>query len=257
MGGIGYETNKNKSQDLEFEEKERVKTLEACGEIETFVGKNKIDCIKSIFKKGTIKGSLIKDELYLVNDKYGFYSNGWEWQFCEYTPVEVEIDSYWGEHRTETQYETKHLKELEFEDIYNLLNEENKKQVDKIIEEKEEEFYKNSWNRIYYELEANTKYNDMRFYLEYKNTCFEIRIDKRGYIEIFADDLECYADKYNYFKEEVEKRIDEKIIKYIDKGITKLENGFVYKNNYYETFEEVKDVITEEEKPKEEEPNGN
>ena len=36
MGGIGYETNKNKSQDLEFEEKERVKTLEACGEIETF-----------------------------------------------------------------------------------------------------------------------------------------------------------------------------------------------------------------------------
>ena len=62
----------------------------------------------------------IKNELYLIDDKYGYYSNGWEWQFCEYTPVEVEIEPAWSYYdaKVETQYETKHLKVLEFEDLF-------------------------------------------------------------------------------------------------------------------------------------------
>ena len=35
-------------------------------------------------------------------------------------------------------------------------------------------------------------------------------------------------------------------MQYLDKNIQKLENVFVYKNNYYETFEEVKEVIEKE-----------
>lgn len=78
-------------------------------------------------------------------------------------------------------------------------------------------------------------------------------IDNIGnYVEVFTDGLECCADRYDEFKDEVHKKIDEEVIKYLDKNIQKLENGFVYKNNYYETFEEIKEKIEEEGKENEE-----
>ena len=114
-----------------------------------------------------------------------------------------------------------------------------------------EEYYEKSYNDIYYEFTINEKKDKINFYLEYKGTFYGVRITEDNYVEVFADGLECYADRYDEFKDEVHKKIDEEVIKYLDKDSHKLENGFVYKNNYYETFEEVKDVITEEEKSEE------
>ena len=253
---IKYKLTNGNQQDLYFdnEDNTKIEHLNSWGWVNDFSLKQKISAISKLFKQGTIKGSYIKNELYLIDDKYGYYSNGWEWQFCEYTPVEVEIESAWSYYdaKIETQYETKHLKELEFDDLYNLLDDGKQKEVDKLIEEAMEKYYEKYDNQIYYELQINDGKESLKFYTEYKGICYEIRIMQDGYIEIFADGLECYADKYWNFKEEVVKKIDEEVIKYLDKDIRKLENGFVYKNSYYETFEEIKEVIEEEGKANEE-----
>ena len=246
--GINYKLSNGNQQDVYFDREDNtmVNSFSSWGFLNDFPLKQKIGAIKQLFKQGTIKGSCIKDELYLIDDKYGFYSNGWDYQFCEYTPVEVTIESYWGETKTETQYETKHLKELELDDLYNLIDDGKQNEVNKLIDEAMEKYYAKSDNRIYYEVELNQDRESVKFYTEYKGTCFEVRITQDGYIEIFADDLECYADKYWNFKEKVEKEINERIVQYLDKNIQKLENGFVYKNNYYETFEEIKEIIEKE-----------
>ena len=111
---------------------------------------------------------------------------------------------------------------------------------------------KKSYNDIYYEFAINEKKDKINFYLEYKGTFYGVRITEDNYVEVFTDGLECCADRYDEFKDEVHKKIDEEVIKYLDKNIQKLENGFVYKNNYYETFEEIKEKIEEEGKENEE-----
>lgn len=253
---LKYEFTNGNKQDIHFDndDETRVNNIHSWGFVNDFTLKQKISAISKLFKQGTIKGSWIKNELYLIDDKYGYYSNGWEWQFCEYTPVEVEIESAWSyyEAKTETQYETKHLKVLEFEDLYNLLDDGKKNEVDELIKKAMEEYYKKSYNDIYYEFAINEKKDKINFYLEYKGTFYGVRITEDNYVEVFADGLECYADRYDEFKDEVHKKIDEEVIKYLNKNIQKLENGFVYKNNYYETFEEIKEKIEEEGKENEE-----
>lgn len=253
---LKYEFTNGNKQDIHFDndDKTRVNNIHSLGFVNDFTLKQKISAISKLFKQGTIKGSWIKNELYLIDDKYGYYSNGWEWQFCEYTPVEVEIEPAWSyyEAKTETQYETKHLKVLEFEDLYNLLDDGKKNEVDELIRKAMEEYYKKSYNDIYYEFSINEKKDKINFYLEYKGTFYGVRITEDNYVEVFTDGLECCADRYDEFKDEVHKKIDEEVIKYLDKNIQKLENGFVYKNNYYETFEEIKEKIEEEGKENEE-----
>ena len=51
-----------------------------------------------------------------------------------------------------------------------------------------------------------------------------------------------YHEKSDYKKN---KEQTKKIAK-LERDIQKLENGFVYKNNYYETFEEIKEIIEKE-----------
>lgn len=244
LDNINIKTENNQFN-FDLAKDEKFKEIEMFGNIDTITEENKINAIKSLFKKGTIKGSAIKDELYIIDEKYGFYSNGWEFQFCEYKQETEEIGGWYGKEET-IVYDTTHLKKLEFNDIYDLLDEETKKKADELLQEYLKKHYENELNNIYYEFEAKTKYDDMRFYLEYKGTCFEIRISKNGYTEIFADGLEIYADKYNEISDKFEQIKSEEILKYIDKNITKLENGFVYKNKYYEDFYEIKEVIEEE-----------
>lgn len=88
---IKYELTNGNKQDVYFDndDKTRVNNIHSWGFVNDFTLKQKISAISKLFKQGTIKGSWIKNELYLIDDKYGYYSNGWEWQFCEYTPVEV------------------------------------------------------------------------------------------------------------------------------------------------------------------------
>lgn len=82
-----------------------------------------------------------------------------------------------------------------------------------------------------------------KMYLEYKNSCFSIGIDKDKNLKVYLDGYELNADDYRSVKDVIDKKIDEEAIKYIDKGITKLDNGFIYKNRYYEDFEEIKDLF--------------
>lgn len=227
----------------DMKENEKFKNVEIFGEIDTVTDTKKFSWIKSLFKRGTIKGSCIENELYIIDDKYGFYSNGREYQFCEYTEFEEIVQDFYDIKKV-TVYDTKHLKKLDFNDIYDLLDADMKEKANKLIEDKQKKFYSNSNNRFYYEFEVASDLAKM--YLEYKNSCFSFEIDKNKRLTVYLDGYELNADDYWLAKDEIQKNIDDEIVKYIDKGITKLDNGFIYKNRYYEDFDEIKDLIKTE-----------
>lgn len=239
MEAIKIETHDNVIN-YELKENEKFKNVEIFGEVDTVTDKEKISWIKSLFKRGTIKGSCIKNELYIIDDKYGFYSNAWGYQFCEYTETEEIVQNFYDTKKI-TVYDTKHLKKLDINDIYNLLDDDTKEKANKLIEDKQNEFYKYSSNRFYYEFEVASDLAKM--YLEYKNSCFSIGIDKDKNLKVYLDGYELNVDDYRSVKDVIDKKIDEEVIKYIDKGITKLDNGFIYKNRYYEDFDEIKDLF--------------
>lgn len=239
MEKVKIETDDN-IINYDMKENEKFKNVEMFGEVDTVTDEDKISWIKSLFKRGTIKGSCIKDELYIIDDKYGFYSNGWEYQFCEYTEIEEIVQGFYDIKKV-TVYDTKHLKKLDFNDIYNLLDNDMKEKANKLIEDKQKDFYSNCNNRFYYEFEVAS--DSAKMYLEYKGSCFSFEINKKKKLEIYLDGYELNVDNYWSIKDEIQKNIDDEIVKYIDKGITKLDNGFIYKNRYYENFDEIKDLI--------------
>lgn len=113
MEAIKIETHDNVIN-YELKENEKFKNVEIFGEVDTVTDKEKISWIKSLFKRGTIKGSCIKDELYIIDDKYGFYSNGWEYQFCEYTETEEIVQSFYGTKKNNSiRYKT--LKKIRYQ----------------------------------------------------------------------------------------------------------------------------------------------
>lgn len=80
---------------VDLKENEKFEMIEMFGDIKTLTDKAKINFIKELFNKGTIKGSCIENELYIIDEKYGFYSNGWEYQFCEYVKEEEMVESWY------------------------------------------------------------------------------------------------------------------------------------------------------------------
>ena len=170
---------KDEINNINVEENGKIETIYLYGDVNTLTDTDKIDFIKELFSRGTFKGSYIANELYLINDKFGFYSNGLEYQFCEFEKIEEEIDD-WCDKSLEIVYDYKHLKKLEFKDIYNILTDEQKEKADKLIEEKSIEFYKNKYNKFYYEFEIKSEKNDIKLYTEYKNNCYGFRIKEDG-----------------------------------------------------------------------------
>lgn len=235
-------------------EEKKLEFVEEYGNLETLTNKLKIDWISNIFKKETIDGSWIENELRIINNNYGFYSNGCEWQLCEIEMVEKEETNFWGEKRIIKSYKTKHIKEANYEDIYNLSNEEQRKKIDDIIKKESEDYYKKSYNNFYYELSLNKQNSwsknirPLKFYTEYKDSYFSIEIDGNKSIEVDLDGLCFKADFYKGLKDSYEEEVNKQIEKYLSLNILKINNGYVYKNNYYENFEELKDYIEREEK---------
>lgn len=220
-------------------EDRRIKGLESYGEVDYLSDGQKISLIDNKFKRATIEGSAFSDELRILNDKYGMYQNIRDtWQLCE---IEKTKDREWGEY-----YKTKHIEELTLDKLFEIVKDDNLKEY---LEEQLEEYYNR--NRFYYELDINQKksYREetryIHFYIEVLGKAFEINIDNNRYVEFISGDLQIYND-YGDLKETFDELINKEIIKYIGKDIIKLENGYVYKNIYYEDFEEIKEIIEEE-----------
>ena len=224
-----------------YSENEKFKYIDIYGDIETLSDKEKIYQIKHLFDKGTIKGSCIKDELYIINDKYGFYHTGYDWQFCEFKIIK-EVEEIWGEKFEKIYYNCNPLKVLEVSDIYKLVNDEIKTDIDRILKEYEEEYYKNNENRTYFEFDID-KNGRVNLYLEYKDCCFAFEIKPNKKINIYLDGEEIEANNYWEIKDKIQEKYNKEIIKYLDKNITKINNGFLYNNTYYDNFENIKNVI--------------
>lgn len=220
-------------------EDRRIKELESYGEVDYLTEGEKISLIENKFKRATIDGSAFSNELRILNDKYGMYQNiSNVWQLCE---IEKNEDKDYGDY-----YKTKHIEELTLDKLFEIVK---KEEIKKYYEEELEKYYNK--NRIYYEFDVNIKKsyrNETRyihFYVEVLGKYFEINIDSNQYVEFLSKDFEIYND-YGDLKETFDELVNREIIKYIGKDIIKLENGYVYKNLYYEDFEEIKEIIEEE-----------
>lgn len=219
--------------------KERLKKIESYGEVDYLTDGEKINLIEDKFKRATIEGSAFSDELRLLNDKYGMYQNIRNtWQLCE---IEKTKDREWGEY-----YKTKHIEELTLSKLFEIIKNED---IEKYYYEQIEEYYNR--NKFYYELDINQKksYKEVtdyiHFYIELLGNWFEINIDSSRYIEIKSRDFQI-SNEYLELKDGLDELIDKEIMKYIGKNIVKLENGYVYKNTYYEDFEDIKEVLDKE-----------
>lgn len=222
-----------------IEEKEKIKNLEIYGEVDYLTDGNKIGLIENKFKRATIDGSAFSDELRILNDKYGMYQNTINhWQLCE---IEKIKENDWGEY-----YKTKHIEELTLNKLFEITKNED---IKKYYEEELKKYYDN--NRFYYEIDINKEYSYkekkdyIHLYLELLGNWLEVVIDSSRHIEIKSKDFEL-SNEYFDLKDGLNQLVDKEIEKYIDKNIVKLENGYVYKNNYYEGFETLKDFIENE-----------
>ena len=222
-----------------MKELEKMKQLCLYGEIDYLTDGEKINLIEKYFKKGTIKGSAISGELRILNEKYGMYEAcNKNWQLCEITH---DKDNPFGN----SYYFAKIIEELTLDKLFEIVNDDNLK---KEYEEKYNE--RMSKNRFYYEIELNhkTSYGSLKyvhFYLEANDKCFEFNLDKTGYIEFLSGDFEI-SSRYGDLNETLENIKDDEVKKYLIKGITTIENGYIYKNRYYEDFESIKEKIKEE-----------
>lgn len=215
---------------------EKIKNLGMYGEVDYATDGRKISLIEDKFKRGTIKQSAFSGELRLLNDKYAMYQNIKNcWQLCEIKKVDGDgIYDY---------YETKHIEELTLNKLFEIVKDDSLKTY---LDEQLKEYY--SKNRFYYELDINEKksYKEetryIHFYVEVLGKCFEINIDSNRYVEILSGDFQIY-NEYADLKESFDELVNKEIIKFIGKDIIKLENGYVYKNTYYEDFEEIKEII--------------
>ena len=215
---------------------EKIKKLEMYGEVDYLTDGKKISLIEDNFKRATIKQSAFSGELRLLNDKYAMYQNIRDvWQLCEIKKVDGDgIYDY---------YETKHIEELTLDKLFEILQND---ELKKCLSEKVNEYLEK--HRFYYELDINNKktYKEetryIHFYVEVLGKCFEINIDSNRYVEILSGDFQIYND-YADLKESFDELVNKEIIKFIGKDIIKLENGYVYKNVYYEDFEEIKELI--------------
>ena len=215
---------------------DRIKNLESYGEVDYLTDGKKISLINNKFKKATIKGSAFSGELRVLNDKYGMYQNIRDtWQLCEIKQVDGDgIYDY---------YDTKHIEELTLKKLFEIIKNE---EIEKYYEEELNKYYND--NRFYYELDINKKYSYketqdyIHLYIELLGGWLELDIDSSKHIEIKSNDFEISNDYFD-LKEGLDEIVNKEITKYIGKDIIKLENGYVYKNVYYEDLEELKEII--------------
>lgn len=215
---------------------EKIKGLESYGEVDYLTDGQKISLIDNKFKRATIEGSAFSDELRILNDKYGMYQNIRNtWQLCE---IEKAKDRGWGEY-----YKTKHIEELTLDKLFEIIKNE---EIEKYYEEELNKYYNN--NRFYYELDINKEYSYketrdyIHLYIELLGGWLELDIDSSRHIKIKSNDFEISNDYFD-LKEGLDEIVNKEITKYIGKDIIKLENGYVYKNNYYEDLEDVKEIF--------------
>lgn len=218
---------------------EKIKKLEEYGEIDYLTDGSKINLIENKFKRATIDGSAFSDELRILNAKYGMYQNiRNHWQLCE---IEKIKENDWGEY-----YKTKHIEELTLDKLFEIIKNED---IKKYYEEKLKEYYDN--HRFYYEIDINKEYSYketkdyLHLYTELLGNWLELVIDSDRNITIKSRDFEL-SNEYFDLKDGLNELVDKEITKYVNKNIVKLENGYVYKNNYYEDFETLKDFIKNE-----------
>ena len=75
------------------------------------------------------------------------------------------------------------------------------------------------------------------FYIEKNNKAIYVKANENNFYVEMGD--YCFSIPFNNPNEDIENFILEKQIEILEKGITKIDNGYLYKNKYYETLKEI------------------
>lgn len=211
------------------------------------------------FKRGTIDNSYYDNELMLIPDtNLGIYLSPKGYQICHFEKFTKTIETFGYPQYVEKEFykvfDIKSLKEIVENEKYSLeikkwidghLSEEQKREWDRKIEDL-------SKNRIenfdhYYEIDFS-KNRTGRIYLENKNSeeAISINTDINGF-DLELGDIFINTDKKSFLGNILEYMIRNRDLL---NDITKLDNGYVFNNKYYETIEELEEYIEEEIKDK-------
>lgn len=211
-------------------------------------------------EKGTIEGSATSNELYLLSDTVGMYfASSRKLILCDIEKIMlVRKKERWGEDEEvyyECTYKTSNTKEVNEEMLryimwtyFNITNEEFNKTISDIVEQDK--------NNTYFEIGASA--NSFRVYVEFDGEYIILELKRKSKLidhvwtsQQFLKTIETkdYTISSSQSLNDAFKDFENNTIRFaLDLNITKLNNGFVYNNNYYGTIEEILDDYEEERK---------
>jgi Lhr-like helicase len=202
--------------------------------------------------RGTINGSIIDNELYIIGETNGLYYTSSKYMLCRI------------EKRDNSKYDTSNIEETDFENLFSLLALNNLLKepadvVQKIIDEKFEEYRAYLEKKgIYYEL---TFKNDCLTFLVEHHSNFTLYMELSNktnsnsgdiYIEIPGMDV-IHVNSYNYKRELREYVLKSGMDLLKDYTIHQVKNGVIINDEYFETLEEGFAILEERKKEKKEE----
>lgn len=205
------------------------------------------------FHRFTIGDSYERNEFRVINDKYGFHYSMSGVILCEYEFYEhvVESATAFTSEVTEKRVKIINSDNVTLERFTELLVESeivSQGYLDKVINDiqsdKQTKYVElqikgdsvhfsidNGIGGGYYYLKLNSP--------RYSKFGSEVLINELGINGHELSGRASIKDLYEY-------KINDEISKYIDAGVAKIDNGFIYNNNYYSSVDEVIDVIKEE-----------
>lgn len=210
---------------------------------------DKFNIIKNLyeFKKATIHGSAYRDELYLIDETKGIHTSWSGWRICDLEPVYKEVEWWNGNfydkkevfdgYKTTTNKSLKEYVESHKEECEKWLDEhvDLNKYKEKI---KELEKRRKENNSHYYELDSKDKGELLKFYTEnnFSNGYASIESTKHGF-NIEFDDIVLGGEE--------ESPLQSILLfmfynRNLFKDFIKLNKGYVFNNDYYES---IKDII--------------
>lgn len=221
---------------------------------------DKFNIIKDLyeFKRATIHGSCIRNELYLIDETKGIHTSWSGWRICDLEPVYEDCEPYnsfaygngtiimpntevrFAGYKTVTNESLKGYVESHKEECEKWLEEhidlnEYKQRIEKIEKHRQEK-----WSH-YYQLESKNKGEILEYYVEnnYSDGYANITSTKHGFSFEF-DDIILGDEKNSPLQSILMYML---LNKDMFKDFRELDKGFVFNNHYYESVDDiVKDI---------------
>lgn len=175
------------------------------------------------FRRGRLKGSMYDNELYLLSEDKGFYLSRLTIVLCDVIKLEREDRIVYAASNLNPLKDFKEIKEFSLEHLFNKDEQKFKEIIEKVN------------SKTYYEVD--TSQEKVTFYIESGRSYVRVEGSEEGLNVQFGDySIDIPIGQYNKGIESIILNKQEEIL---ELGITKLENGYLLNNKYYETLEEL------------------